>query len=120
MNPIDQPELSVCVMDHDFEAQRRDTLRAWKELSTKQDFPKRAVLDLQFVPRESGADWHAFQHQLAAEGYHVKRYDNGGTLEASVGPIDLDFNSIWQHEFKTTKLAIEWGFLPDGWGVFSQ
>lgn len=117
---INQPELRVCVMDHDFEAQRRDTLRVWKELFAKQDLPKRAVLDLQFVPCESGADWHAFEHQLTAEGYHIERYDDGGALEASVGPIDLDFNSIWRHELKTTKFALGSGFLPDGWGFFGE
>ncbi len=40
------------------------------------------------------------------------------TLEVNIGPIDLSFDLIWEHELVTTKIAIECGFLPDGWGFF--
>ena len=106
------------MMNHNFEAQRASTVQVWKELSRKSGLPVTAVLDLQFVPKERGVDWGAFERQLAAAGYQTERYDDGNTLEASIGPIDLDLDTIWHHECKTSKIAIEFGFLPDGWGFF--
>jgi len=46
-------------------------------------------------------------------------YSDGRTLEASIGPIDLSADAIWEHESATTRIAIKCGFRPDGWGFLS-
>lgn len=105
-------------MDHNFHEQREETRRTWSDLSTKQDLPKRAVLELQFVPTEDPAHWEVFERRLAKAGYQSTRLEDGSTLQASVGPIELGFEAIWHHEVNTTQLALECGFQPDGWGFW--
>jgi hypothetical protein len=75
-------------MYHDFDRKRDETLWVWRDLSTKSALPKSAIVDFQFVPVSPGADWDLFETQLGAAGYRCERYSDGGTLEASIGPID--------------------------------
>jgi hypothetical protein len=103
-------------MDHDFEKQRNETLWVWNDLSTKKNLPKSATVDFQFVPSSPAADWDLFELQLRAAGYRCERYSDERTLEASIGPIDLSADAIWQREFAATQIAINCGFRPDGWG----
>lgn len=105
-------------MAHDFEAQREETILVWNDLSTRQKIPKAAVLDLQFVPTKDSAEREAFETELSRAGYTCVRYqdEEGETFEASIGPIELDADTIWRHELATTVIAIECGFKPDGWG----
>jgi len=109
-------------VNHDFDAQREDTISVWNDLSSRQSLPDTATLQLQFVPAGTSADWDAFKARLSAAGYDSERYDDeeGETLEASIGPIELGADEIWKHEMVTTTLAIECGFEPDGWGFFSN
>jgi hypothetical protein len=107
-------------MDHDFDNQRDETLRVWRDLSAKNNLPKTAILDLQFVPASPAADWDFFEAQLTEAGYRCNRYDDGRTLEAFAGPIDLSADAIWNHELATTQIAVKCGFRPDGWGFFSE
>ncbi len=106
--------------DHDFEVQREETYWVWNDLSKNRDLPQSAVLELQFVPIEGRAVWDAFEKRLDATGYRFARYEDGSTLEASIGPIDLSFEAIWKHEALTTQIAVECGFSPDGWGFVSS
>lgn len=108
------------MIDHDFEAQRDETFGVWRDLSAKNNLPKNAILDLQFVPTSPAADWDLFEMQLTEAGYRCNRYSDGTTLEAFVGPIDLNADAIWKHELETTQLALKCGFRPDGWGFFSR
>lgn len=103
-------------MDHDFDNQMQETRWVWNDLSAKHDLPNNAVLDLQFVPDQTGADWNLFQKILTEAGYESSVYEDGSTIEASIGPIKLGFEEIWRHEECTTKLALKCGFSPDGWG----
>lgn len=107
-------------MSHDFDAQREETVWVWNDLSTRVTMPESATLQLQFVPTRTDADWGAFETGLSAAGYKSERYqdEDGETLEASIGPIPLDVDTVWRHERATTTIAIECGFGPDGWGFF--
>lgn len=107
-------------MDHDFDAQRKSTFWAWNDLSNKNDLPESAHLDMQFIPDSETADWAAFEDRLASAGYRTRRYEDGSTLEATIGPITLGPEPIWKHELATTRIALECGFVPDGWGFWSE
>ncbi len=107
------------IMAHDFQEQRETTRWVWNDLSKKYDLSKSRVLELQFVPEKSSADWDEFERRLKASGYRVDRYEDGSTMEASVGPIMLSFEAIWKHELSTSEIAIECGFRPDGWGFLN-
>jgi len=107
-------------MDHDFDAQRAETLQVWRDLSATSSLREIAKLDLHFVPASSGADWNGFEARLAAAGYNSERYEDGRTLEASIGPVDFSVDAIWEHELATTKIALDCGFKPDGWGFFAD
>lgn len=106
-------------MKHDFHEQREETKWVWSDLSQKHSLPEYAVLELQFVPAANTADWDGFEQRLKKAGYRVHRYEDGSTMQASVGPIMLGFEAIWDHEFTTTKTAPDFGFHPDGWGFLS-
>ena len=108
------------MMDHDFDAQREETQWVWNDLSAKEDLPNSAVIELQFVPGASSADWESFEKRLAQAGYKFTRYEDGSTLETSIGPIKLSFETIWHYEREATQMAIDCGFRPDGWGFFSN
>ncbi len=102
------------------ETQRESTRRTWEDISAKHDLPNEAMLDLQFVPSDPNADWNEFESSLQAAGFRSSRYEDGSTLEVSVGPIELKLDSIWQHELETTKIALSCEFRPDGWGFWSD
>ena len=84
--------------------------------------PKIAKLELQFVPTGTSADWATFEAKLSEIGYDSELYrdEEVETLQASIGPIELSAESIWQHELATTTLAIVYEFEPDGWGFLSN
>jgi len=105
-------------MSHDYEQQRRDTLEVWRDINSRKAMPDEIELDIQFVP-DGDPLWSDLQVALAAAGYRVACYDDGRTLEASVGPIRNTPEEIWKHERATTELALKYGFKPDGWGFLS-
>ena len=104
-------------MSHDFQSQRDETLSVWSELSSANDLPASAILELQFVPKSESADGEALEARLIQAGYRVERYEDDGeeTLEASIGPIELSAEAIWSHELAATEISIECGYSPDGW-----
>ena len=105
--------------DHDWDMQMQETEEVWSSLLTKGvDFARKYRLDFQFIPQGESADHEAFATAFAAEGYDVALYEEDTTIEASVGKVDLSLNAIWHHEKRTTKIALRFGFEPDGWGFF--
>jgi len=106
-------------MSHDYEQQRHDTFQAWRDISSRHAMPDEIELDIQFVPYGDPL-WSDAQTALAEAGYRVCRYDDGSTLQASVGPIKNTAQEIWKHDQATTELAIKYGFKPDGWGFLSD
>ena len=105
-------------MSHDYEQQRNETLQVWRSISSRKALPDEIELDIQFVPGRD-ALWSDAEIALAAAGYRVVRYDDGSTLQATVGPIRNTAEEIWKHERATTELALRYGFKPDGWGFLS-
>ena len=104
---------------HDFEKQRQETAWVWQDLNARKSLPKRISLDIQFVPEGAVSFWDECEAALAAIGFEVSRYDDGSTLEASVGPIENTLERIWYFERSATECALNYGFKPDGWGFFS-
>lgn len=103
-------------MVHNFDQQRAETFAVWSKLDDTHQMPDRITLDLQFVPIDASSDWMNFEKELTELGYTTHQYDDGSTLEASIGPIRNDPNEIWNREFAATKVAIGFRFRPDGWG----
>ncbi len=106
-------------LSHDYEQQRNDTLQAWRDISSRHAVPDEIELDIQFVPHGEPL-WSDAEIALAAAGYRVVRYDDGSTLQATVGPVMNTPEEIWKHERATTELALKYGFKPDGWGFLSD
>jgi len=102
-------------MSHDYEQQRRDTLQVWRDISSRNAMPDEIELDIQFVP-DGDALWSDAEAALAAAGYRVVCYEDGRTLQATVGPIKNTAEEVWNHERATTELALKYGLKPDGWG----
>lgn len=106
-------------MSHDYEQQRNDTLWAWHDLSSRGTMPEEIDLDIQFLPA-ADPQWSDVQMALAEAGYRISRYEDGCTLQASIGPIQNTPDEIWRHERACTEIALEYGFKPDGWGFLVQ
>jgi hypothetical protein len=103
--------------EHDWDRQYEETNWVWNDLRSKGvDFAQAYKLDLQFVPRAAAADRNAFAEALRGCGYECSFYDDESTVEATTAPIVLTPESIWEHERRTTEIALQHGYLPDGWG----
>ena len=103
-------------MNHDFDGQKAETFDVFAELSRKHPLPAEAALDFQFIPGEGEADWMAFEEAAKALGHEVRRYEDEDWIEVTTGPLALSAASIWAHERVLTQMALDTGFLPDGWG----
>ncbi|GAB4372119.1 MAG: hypothetical protein Kow00114_33410 [Kiloniellaceae bacterium] len=103
--------------DHDWDRQREETAWVWNDLRSKGvDFERAYKLDLQFLPSNPTADRRVFAESLRALEYEVKFYRDDPTVEATSPAMVLTIESIWQHEQRTTEIALRCGFRPDGWG----
>ncbi len=101
-------------MDHNFEAQRRETYETFKQ-SKGVKLPKVAVVDYAFFIEELDASWPALERALRLEGFRTRRGPDGETLIASIGPIPVTPEDIWNHERIATSIALKHDFYPDGW-----
>ena len=100
-------------MDHNFEAQRRETFDTFKQ-SKGISLPKTAVVEYAFFIEEMDASWSALERALRMEGFQTKRLDKD-TLVASIGPIAVTAEEIWKYERISTSIALKHDFYPDGW-----
>ena len=107
-------------MSHDFDAQREETFWVWNDLIEKHGPMPPAVLEMQFVPADETADAEKFDGLLQAVGYQVSHYEDDDTVEAAIGPLELSGDVIWTHELATSKIALNCGYRPDGWGFLQQ
>ena len=106
---------------HDWEKQRQESAWVFNDLQSKGvDFSRAYRLDLQFMPGETNADRETFVDALRNAGYATKIYKDDLTVEATTEPIMLTLDSIWSHERKTTEIALQHGYQPDGWGFFED
>ncbi|MGL6208365.1 MAG: ribonuclease E inhibitor RraB [Paracoccaceae bacterium] len=101
-------------IEHNYEAQRRDTYATFKE-SKGVKLPKESVVDYLFFIEELDADWGALEKALKAEGFRCRRDKDGETLVASFGPIAVTPEEIWAAERVATSIALKFDFYPDGW-----
>ena len=101
-------------MDHNFEAQRRETYQTFK-LSKGVSLPKTAVVEYAFFIEELDASWPALERALRLEGFGTRREKDGETLTAFIGPIPVTPEDVWQWERIATSIALKHDFYPDGW-----
>ena len=108
--------------DHDFHAQQAETFytvsQFLKDKNVAVTEGQKVTLDLQFVPGEN-ADRMAATRALKMFGYEVAE-ENGDGIELHVEDLPFTAEDIWLHEERTTKIVLERGFLPDGWGFWGS
>jgi hypothetical protein len=108
---------------HDFAAQRRDTFEVFAGMARENVLPDEADIDYQFVPSDQ-ADWDGFETALVSAEFGCTRIDaspeNHAYLQATLHDQPLSALTIWMGEEMATKLALAHGFLPDGWGFYSN
>jgi hypothetical protein len=102
-------------MTHDFKAQRAETFETFVEIGKIDDLPKRAIVNFLFLADELDAPFGACGKALTAKGFETRQDDDGETLEARIGPIDVSAEKIWEQELIATEIALKFGFEPDGW-----
>ncbi len=100
-------------MDHNFEAQRRETFDTFRQ-SKGTSLPKTAVVEYAFFIEELDASWPALERAMRMEGFQTRRADKD-TLVASIGPIAVTAEEIWKYERISTSIALKHDFYPDGW-----
>ncbi len=101
-------------MSHNYETQRRETYATFKQAGSVK-LPAMAVVDFFFFIEELDASWPALEKALKAEGFKPRRKGDGETLIASIGPIPVTPEAIWEKERTATTIALKHDFYPDGW-----
>lgn len=109
-------------VEHDFKTQKDDTFQAFAELSAETDLPGTADLDFFFIQDSDEADWVPLARALEQQDFLCDWVDDDEEAEmpyliATLSDQPLSAQSIWAAEEIATKLALEHGFLPDGWGL---
>lgn len=74
------------------------------------------TLDLEFLPVE-GADAEACAKALRTFGYEVEIHEDG-MIAASIADVPLTLDGVWTQEERATKIALDRGYEPDGWGFW--
>lgn len=103
-------------MSWDFEHQKAVTDVTLKEIEAGGDLAmgQNVTLDLEFLP-VAGADADACAKALKMFGYEVEVHEDG-MIAASLDDVPLTLDGVWTAEERATKIAIERGYEPDGWG----
>lgn len=101
-------------IQHNFETQRRETFDTFRQ-SKGVSLPKTSVVDYLFFIEELDASWPALERALRLEGFQTRRAKDGETLIASIGPIPVTAEDIWNYERIATSIALKHDFYPDGW-----
>jgi hypothetical protein len=104
----------------DWAEQKRDTVYTYDQLRKEAGLAPgaRITLDLQFLPAETDSDERAFVAALERAGYDVTLTPGDPTVEASMDDTPFTVDAIWKHEERTTRLALNHGYAPDGWGFW--
>jgi Regulator of ribonuclease activity B len=103
------------MIQHNYEAQRRDTFATFKQAGRSVRLPKESVIDYIFFVEENDANWNACEKAFRAAGFKTRRDSDGITLVASFGPIPVTPEAIWAQEREATSIALAHDFYPDGW-----
>ncbi|MBL4917377.1 ribonuclease E inhibitor RraB [Szabonella alba] len=102
-------------MSHDYAAQRAETFETFEEIGKIEDLPARAVVNFLFLADDLDAPFAKVEKALKAAGFETRLDEDGETLEARIGPIAITATAIWTEEERATKIALPFGFEPDGW-----
>ena len=98
---------------HDFREQRADTFETFAKVGRGVKLPKTAVVVYEFVAEEIDTAWAAAEKALRAKGF--KTSHAGDVLQARIGPITIDAETVWQWERLATEIVLPFLFEPDGW-----
>ena len=98
---------------HDYREQRADTFETFAKVSRGVKLPKSAVVVYEFIAEEVDTNWAGVQKALQAAGFSARH--SGDLLQASVGPIVIDAETVWHWERIATEAVLPFEFYPDGW-----
>ena len=98
---------------HDFREQRADTFETFAKVGRGVKLPKTAVVVYEFVAEEVDTAWAAAEKALRAKGF--KTSHAGDVLQARIGPITIDAETVWQWERLATEIVLPFQFEPDRW-----
>lgn len=104
-------------MAHDFAAQRDETFAAFAEMAAEGDLPDLADLDFFFLPDQEEADPQKLSRALEALDFLCHWAEGEAELIATLPDQPLSATAIWIAEELATRVALEHGFRPDGWGL---
>lgn len=102
-------------MTHDFKTQRAETFETFAEIGKIDDLPKRAIVNFLFLAEDLDAPFADCEKALKSKGFITRLDEDGETLEARIGPVDINAEAIWQLEKQATEIVLKFGFEPDGW-----
>ncbi|MBP0482345.1 ribonuclease E inhibitor RraB [Sagittula salina] len=114
---------------HDFNAQRAETRETYTELRDGPGLPEFADVDYFLVPASEGSDWLSLADALSKEGYDCEwiepaaedgEEEDGNYLIATLADQMISADSIWVGEELATRIGLEHGFTPDGWGLLGD
>lgn len=110
--------------DWDFDRQRSETTDTVQDLKDNQNVPvgsdTRVTLDIFLMPGEA-ANEEALERALTMFGYAGdpdETEDKEPVYVVTIPDVALTADDIWLHEERVTKIALERGYSPDGWGFF--
>lgn len=98
---------------HDYREQRADTFESFATVGRGVKLPKRAVVVYEFVAEEVDTKWAAVEAALRAKGFRTSH--KGDILQAVIGPIAIEAESVWEWERLATEIVLPFEFYPDGW-----
>lgn len=101
-------------MSHNYETQRRETFQTFRQ-SKGISLPKTAVVEYAFFIEELDASWNALERAFRLAGFKTRRLKDGETIIASIGPLPVTAEAIWEQERIATEIALKHDFYPDGW-----
>ncbi|MFN4173385.1 MAG: hypothetical protein ACK4GW_16680 [Pseudorhodobacter sp.] len=102
-------------MTHDYAAQRAETFETFEEIGKIEDLPARAVVNFLFLADDLDAPFVKAGKALEALGFQTRQDEDGETLEARIGPLEITAAAIWTEEKRATEAVLPFGFEPDGW-----
>ena len=103
---------------HDYREQRADTYETFASVGRGVKLPKTSVVVYEFVAETTDTDWAGVQKDLKAKGFRTKQ--SGDILEAKIGPIAIEAESVWDWERLATEIVLPFEFYPDGWELADE
>ena len=98
---------------HDYRTQRADTFETFRQAGKGVKLPATAIVVFLFVAEDTDTDWKGVEKALRAKGFKTR--NDGTVLEARIGPIAIDAQTVWTWEHLATETVLPFEFFPDGW-----